>query len=270
MTRRVALAVVFAVALAGCGAFAPTGDAGAPEETVTPLPVPTDTATSESLSPPPGVAANGSVWPSVIAAAHHRALADRSFTWTLEYERRDVDAGVAVDSISKRMQVDGDRSYLIRTNRSSARRAALYADEAGTYSREVRNDSTSVRHVPNLTDYRTHLATAQSLRAYLTTADASVSRVERRGEPYYRVHVTVLPVPIRANHPKQTIHNYSATAYLTPEGRVGALIVRYDYTFGTDHVGVSLRTRYDRVGGTTVTRPDWANETIATPTATDR
>lgn len=271
MTRRVAFAVVFAVALAGCSAFAPTGDDGTPEETVTPIPVPTEAPTAdEQLSPPPGVAANGSIRPSALAAAHHRALADRSFTWTLEYERRDIDAGIAVNAISKRLQVDSDGTYLLRTNRSTDRTAALYADGTGAYSRGVLNGSTRVRHLPNATGYRTHLATAQSLRAYLTTDDARVSRVERRGEPYYRVHVTVLPVPIRANHPKQTIHNYSATAYLTPAGRVGALVVRYDYTFGTDHVGVSLRTRYDRVGETTVTRPDWANETTASPTATAR
>ncbi|WP_436923434.1 hypothetical protein [Halosimplex amylolyticum] len=261
MTRRFALAVALAVTLAGCSAFGPAGDAGTPRETVTPLSVPTETpAPGESLSPPPGVAANGSISPSVVGAAHRRALVDRSFTWTVEYERRDLDAGVTVDAVSKRLRVGSDGSYVIRTVRADDQRQALYADETGAYSRTVLGNVSMVHHLADAIDYRDYLTTTRSVQIYLGTEGASVSRVELDGRTFYRLHVTAPPPRVDDGHPKQTVRNYSATAYLTPAGLVRSLVVRYDYELRADRVEVFLRADYERVDETTVTRPAWAVE----------
>ncbi|MFC7140079.1 hypothetical protein ACFQMA_09565 [Halosimplex aquaticum] len=269
MSRRFAAAAALAVVLAGCSAFAPTGDAGTLAETVTPLSVPTDTtAPGEALSPPPGVAANGSISPTALGAAHRRALANRSFTWSVEYERRDLNAGVTVDAVSKRLRVGRDGSYLFRTERSPGHRDALYANGTDAYARTVLGNASTVRHLASVIDYRNYLTTTRSLRRYLPTRGASVARVERGGQTFYRLHATAPARGIRDGHPKLTIHNYSATAYLTPAGFVRSLVVSYDYQLRTDRVAVALRADYGRVGETTVDRPEWATESRGERAAT--
>ncbi|MFC7193686.1 hypothetical protein ACFQL4_01975 [Halosimplex aquaticum] len=223
--------------------------------------MPTDTtAPGEALSPPPGVAANGSISPTALGAAHRRALANRSFTWSVEYERRDLNAGVTVDAVSKRLRVGRDGSYLFRTERSPGHRDALYANGTDAYARTVLGNASTVRHLASVIDYRNYLTTTRSLRRYLPTRGASVARVERGGQTFYRLHATAPARGIRDGHPKLTIHNYSATAYLTPAGFVRSLVVSYDYQLRTDRVAVALRADYGRVGETTVDRPEWATE----------
>ncbi|WP_415378462.1 hypothetical protein [Halosimplex sp. TS25] len=273
MIRRVAVVAALAVVLAGCSAFAPTDGATTPRETVTPLPVPTDTpASGDAFAPPPGVAANGSVSPSALGAAHRRALDGRSFTWSVDHERRDLETGVTVDAVSKHLRVGSDGSYLFRTVRSPDRHQSLYAGDSGAYSRTVLGNTSTVRRLANAVDYRNYLTTSRSLQVHLLTEGANVARVEEGGQTFYRLHVTSPPPRVRDGHPKQTVRNYSATAYVTPAGLVASLVVRYDYELRADHVAVSLRADYGRVGETTVTRPEWATgtERDRAATATER
>ena len=237
MARRLTLVAMLAVALAGCNAVPSATDAGA-EDPVTPLSVPSDTpAPGSDFSAPPGIAANGSVDPSALGRAHRAALGERSFTWTVEFEQRALDAGVRVDGVEKRLRVGSNGSYLIRTQRSVRERQLLYAGDNRTYSRVVLNNR-------------------------------SIDPVDRRGQRFYRIHVTTPPAALRDGHPKQTIHNYTATAYITPDSLVRALVVQYDYTLQDDHLEVTVRAEYDNLGETTVEPPDWAGAAVGGPANT--
>ena len=261
MVRTLAVVAALAVAMAGCSAVAPTDDGDRPSTTVTPAPVPSDTATATpDPSLPPGVYANGSVSPGALGLAHAEALRGESFTWRVEYERRGRDDGAVVDSVSKRMRVATNGSYLLRTDRSTGERQTVYAGETGTYLRSVFENVSTERELDYEFDHRRHLLTPQSLYRYLPSDSATVTRVRRGDRLFYRVHVTTPPLGVSERHPKQTVENYSATAYLTPEGLVRTLVVRYDYRLRDEEVSLSLRTEYRRVGETTVERPDWATE----------
>ncbi|PSP63661.1 hypothetical protein BRC79_11080 [Halobacteriales archaeon QH_8_67_27] len=261
MVRTLAVVAALAVAMAGCSAVVPTDNGGRPSTTATPAPVPGDTATATpDPSLPPGVYANGSVSPGALGLAHDEELRGQSFTWRVEYERRNRDDGAVVDSVSKRMRVGPDGSYLLRTERSTGERQTVYAGETGTYLRSVFENVSTERELDYEFDHRRHLLTPQSLYRYLPSDSATVTRVRRGDRLFYRVHVTTPPLGVSNRHPKQVVRNYSATAYLTPEGLVRTLAVRYDYRLRGEAVSLSLRTEHRRVGETTVERPDWAAE----------
>lgn len=265
MTRRLALVALVAVVLAGCSVFSPSPDASAPAETVTPAPVPTDAGTDEpNMSLPPGVAADGSLSPADLAAAHYDALGGRSFAWTQEYERGAPAAESAATTVSRRLLVGSDGSFRFDRRLSADRRGAVYADESGTYVRSRIENASERRYHERRFDYRRYLPTQQTLTRYLPTEGASVSRVDRRGREYLRIHATSPPATVRNGHAKQTVHNYTATAYVTPEGVVRSVVVRYEYTLRDDRIAVSIRENYEAIDGTTVERPDWVTETNGT------
>jgi len=268
MARRLTLVAMLAVALAGCNAVSSATTAG-PEDPVTPLSVPTDTPVpGPEFSAPPGIAANGSVDTAALGRAHRAALGEQSFTWTVAFEQRALDSEVRVDGVEKRLQVGPEGAYLIRTQRSVRERQILYADDDRTYSRIVLNNRSVDRSLDTTIDYRHYLTTEQSLGTYLSTGGASIDRVDRRGQRFYRIHVTSPPEALRDGHPKQTIHNYTATAYVTASGLVRTLVVHYDYTLRNDHLAVTRRAEYDMLGETTVERPAWAGGPAPGPSST--
>lgn len=269
MVRRLALVAAVAVVLAGCSAFPQSGSTTTPAETVTPVSVPTDTPDpGAGLDLPPGVSANGTVDPAALGRAHRVALRDRSFTWQAAYEQRDLDTDSIIDGVDKRMQVGDGGAYWLRTERSESEYQMLYADETGSYTRLVLNNRSADRYLENAIDYRHYLTMPGSLHAYLSTDAASVTPATVGDRTYVRVHLTSPPPTIRGRHPKQTVHNYTATAYVTPEGLVRTLVVSYDYTLRADHIAVSLRIDYDRFGETTVEQPAWASAMERNRTAT--
>ncbi|QLH79742.1 hypothetical protein HZS55_21680 [Halosimplex rubrum] len=267
MDRRLALVAVFAVALAGCSALAPGGGGGAPAATdsVTPMAVPTDTPV-ETLSPPPGVAADGSVSPGALVRAHFAALGDRSFSWRLDY-RRSIDrsapvggetaSNATVDVAERRLRVGDDGSYRLTRRMTGMAGGTVYADDTGRYVRGARSNGSGYRVASGDPDYRHYLRTGQTLGRYFSVDASTVSTVEREGRTYYRVHVTSPPRTLTEGHAKQTIRDYAATAYVTPEGLVRAVVVEYEYTLTDDRVAVSLRSEYRAVGDTEVSRPGW-------------
>jgi len=266
MARIIAVVAALAVAMAGCSALVPTDDGEHPSPTVTPAPVPADTATAErGLSLPPGVDANGSVAPAALWMAHNGVLREQSFTWRVEYERRSRDTGAVVDTVSKHMRVNSNGSYLLQTERSTGERQTVYAGESGTYLKSVFENVSTERELDYEFGHRRHLLTPQSLYRYLSDDGAAVTQIRRGDRAFYRIHVTAPPVGVSERHPKQVVRNYSATAYLTREGLVRTLVVRYDYRLRGEDVSLYLRTEYRRVGRTTVTRPDWATELAQAP-----
>ncbi|QPV62035.1 hypothetical protein I7X12_14940 [Halosimplex litoreum] len=281
MVRRLALVALVAVTLAGCSALAPDGAAPTPAETVTPVAVPTD-APTETVSPPPGVAANGSVSPGALTRAHFAALADRSFRWRLDY-RRSVDrsapvggetaSNVSVDVAERRLRVGDDGSYRLARRMTGMVGGTVYADDTGRYVRGADSNGTGYRVGSGEPNYRHYLRTGQTLGRYFAVDASTVSTVEREGRTYYRVHVTAPPRTLAEGHAKQTITDYAATAYVAPEGLVRAVVVEYEYTLTDDRVAVSLRSAYRGVGETDLSRPDWVADlvdggTAATGTAT--
>ncbi|WP_436931369.1 hypothetical protein [Halosimplex halobium] len=272
MVRRLALVAALAVTLAGCSALAP-GDAGpAPPETVTPMPVQTDTPAT-TPTPPPGIAPNGSVSPGTLARAHFAALDGRSFEWRLNYSRTvrapgDGTADATVDIAARRLRVDADGSYLLTRRMTGTAGGAVYADDTGRYVRSSLANGSGYRVGGGDPDHRHYLRTGQTLGRYFPVDGASVSPVERDGRTYYRVHVTAPPSTITDGHAKQTITDYTATAYVTTGGLVRAVVVEYEYALRGDEVTVSLRSAYRGVGETDVSRPDWVAERPDGGTAT--
>ncbi|ELZ27012.1 hypothetical protein C475_08756 [Halosimplex carlsbadense 2-9-1] len=281
MARWLALVALFVVALAGCSALAPDDAGPTPAETVTPVAVPADTPT-ETLSPPPGVAANGSVSPGALIRAHFAALDDRSFTWRLDY-RRSVDrsapvggetaSNVSVDVAERRLRVADDGSYRLTRRMTGMVGGTVYADDTGRYVRGARSNGTGYRVGTGEPSYRHYLRTGQTLGRYFPVEGSAVSTVARDGRTYYRVHVTAPPRTLAEGHAKQTITDYAATAYVTPEGLVRAVVVEYEYTLTDDRVAVSFRSEYRGVDETDLARPDWVADLIddggtATPGAT--
>ncbi|QLH84729.1 DUF7537 family lipoprotein [Halosimplex pelagicum] len=278
MDRRLALVAALAVALAGCSALSP-GDAGpTPTETVTPLAVPTD-APTETLSPPPGIAADGAVSPGALVRAHFAALGDRSFTWRLDY-RRSVDrsapvggetaSNATVDVAERRLRAASDGSYRLTRRMTGAAGDTVYADDTGRYVRGARSNGSGYRVGDGEPDYRHHLRTGQTVVRYFSVNASTVSTVEREGRTYYRVHVTSPPRTLTEGHAKQTIRDYAATAYVTPEGLVRTVAVEYEYRLRDDRVAVSLRSEYRAVGDTEVPRPGWVTDPADRGTATVR
>ncbi|WP_436906882.1 DUF7537 family lipoprotein [Halosimplex marinum] len=278
MVRRLAVVAVLAVALAGCSALSGGGGGATPAstDTVTPMAVPTDTPV-ETLSPPPGVAPNGSVAPGALLRAHYAALDGRSFGWRLDY-RRSVEASgppaaaaasnATVDVAERRLRVAANGSYRLTLRTTGATGGAVYADDTGTYTRTARANGSAYRSAGGELDYRHYLRTAQTLGRYFSVEAATLSTVERDGRTYYRVHVTHPPRALTNGHAKQTITDYAATAYVTRDGLIRALAVEYEYRLRDDLVTVSLRSEFRAVGATTVTRPEWVAELTGDRTAT--
>jgi uncharacterized protein YceK len=266
MARTIAVVAALAVAMAGCSTVVPADAGERPSATVTPAPVPTDTATAErDLSLPPGVDADGSVSAGALWMAHNGVVREQSFTWQVEYERRNRDTGAVVDSVSKHMRVDANGSYLLQTERSTRERKTVYAGETGTYLKNVFENVSTERELDYEFGHRRHLLTPQSLYRYLSADSATVTEMRRGDHTFYRIHVTAPPVGVNERHPDQVVRNYSATAYLTPEGLVRTLVVRYDYRLRGEDVSLYLRTEYRQVGETAVERPDWAAELARAP-----
>jgi hypothetical protein len=278
MVRRLAVVAVLVVALAGCSALSGgSGGATPPStETVTPMPLPTDTPV-ETLSPPPGLAPNGSVAPGALLRAHYAALDGRSFTWRLDY-RRSVEASgppesaaasnATVDVAERRLRVAANGSYHLTRRMTGTNGGAVYADDTGTYVLSGRANGSAYRSAGGELDYRHYLRTAQTLGRYFSVEWATLSTVERDGRTYYRIHVTHPPQTLVDGHAKQTITDYAATAYVTRDGLIRALAVEYEYRLGDDRVTVSLRSEFRAVGATTVTRPEWVAELTGDRTAT--
>lgn len=269
MGRRVAVLVVGLVVLAGCSAFTPGGAtaSGTATGTVTALPVPGADETATPVPGPPGVDPNGSVSPAALFAAHRAAVANRSYTWRLTHQLTDLATGSVVDGYEKRLQVDPNGAYLLETNRGDRQNQTMFVDGTVGYSRIVINNRTSRRVLQQAIDHRHYVGTGRYLQLFLDADDADVAAVERGGQRYYRIHVRGAPAALDERHPQETVHNYTATAYVRPSGLVRALIVSYDYTLRHDRVGVSFRLDYLDVGSTTVTRPDWIAGVTPTGTA---
>lgn len=251
------------VLLAGCNGLAPADSPATARDTVTPVPADAVETPEDALRPsalPPGIGPDGSVNVSELLAAHEAALGDRSFTWTATYNHTNVDRGFPVEASDKRVQRGPDGAFLGVTRRPHLETVrVLYADETGGYARLTRGGEGGDAREAQALDARYYVTTASHVRAYLAVSEADLATVERDGRTYYRVHATEPPEAIRYRHPSAPVSNFTATAYVTPDGFVRAMHVSYDVEIRNATNSVALRLAYEDVGETRFERPSWVD-----------
>ncbi|ELZ26348.1 hypothetical protein C475_09017 [Halosimplex carlsbadense 2-9-1] len=92
--------------------------------------------------------------------------------------------------------------------------------------------------------------------------------VTRDGRPYARVVSDNVPPQIPETYSAYAVHDFAATLWIAPEGYVSAVHYEFDLRNIDERIAVEWRYTYDRVGETTVDRPEWVPEPTATPSPT--
>ena len=273
MHRRPAVFVVVLVVLAGCGAV-PFGDASpaTPSETLTPVPVPATTDQSPRTTPvdrPPGVN-EGLIDVNRLRGAHESALSSNSYTWTLDYDVSEQSEAETVfdEGFQRRVFVDRDRFLVEQVEDGRSLEQALFVDDSGGYLRVVQDNETernAIRDPGDLDDYELG---GQLIERFLTGMSPNVTRIQRDGQAYYRLY-DESGVPPTLEQLATTVENYRVTAYVTPEGFVRSMVVRYERTWDSGGETVSIRFDYSEVGETAVEPPEWTSGlSVPTPTPT--
>jgi len=260
MDGHAVLVFVALVALAGCGA-APLGGntPDDPTETLTPVPVSTETPTSTPGERPPGVTPSGTVDAARLRTAHESFLDGRSYEWRLVYDLQDPEDPTAVEGFTRRVFVDDDRFFVEQRDGDRPVVHSLFVDETGGYLRRVDGNETTTETTldPGVaTDYAVG---GGLIERFLTGMNTDVNTTERDGETYYRLHATGTPPPA-LRRLGTAVSDYRVTAYVSLEGFVRTLVVRYDRVWNENREGVYLRVDYSGVGTTSVEEPDWVDE----------
>jgi hypothetical protein len=271
MDPRLTLAVTGLVVLAGCSAVPLGGQATDSTQTLTPVPVertestPTQSPTPVA-DPPPGVFTNGTVYVDRLVFAHINYVRDRSYRWTFSTNRTNDDPNASNQQFVRRAAVDGD-TYLFReaspdTNTSQS----LFFEDGMGYARITTDDTTEFRPVGDSVEGSQYLLVDTAIERFLTGLSFEVDVVQRDGQTFYRLYAPDGPVPPAVRSDRSRVWNYTATAYVTPEGFVRTLAVDYDREFGSVSEDVSVRLRYTDVESTALTRPDWVGRITPRPT----
>lgn len=270
MDGRLALAIVGLVVLAGCGT-APLGGGSAdtPVETLTPAPVPetetkTKTPTNTPAASPPGVT-NEIVEPSRLRSAHESFLDGRSFEWELTFDKSG-ESPFEQNKYTRRAIVAGDRFLIEQRYDTEPLTESLFVDETGGYLRIAAGNETRTESLREPGGAQKYVPTGRLIERYLTGLSLNVSTVERGGETYYRVHTTRgRPSALDTVGSPGIVTDYEVTAYVTPEGFVTSMVVRYDRTWNDSRQTVFFRFDYSSLGSATLTEPDWVGQ-VTTPT----
>lgn len=251
------LAVALVALLPGCSAI--QGVTGGQRTTVTPAPVtPTPTATPTAASTvgfagdlPPGVAPDGSVDVARLRRAHLRVVAGRAFRRESRYFTsgwrdffRPSNGTVLVANAS---------TYRRRT--FGAENRTVYADPTGRYVRSWYGPDVSTRVEPPAERNATRAFGRPALLRFVG-GSAALSLVERDGTRYVRLFVSERPGSVLGGSTE--VRNYTATAYVRPDGFVRAVHVEYDVQSGNRTIHLSRRVAYRLVAADAVTVPDWA------------
>jgi hypothetical protein len=280
-----ALAAVALVVLLGVGtaavAFAPAGPAAETPATpstpvvASPTPVTPDAADagtdqqpsfpSAVDSPPPGVNGSGLVDAGALAAAHERALADRSHTiWIDWYRPRDP--GPNATRIQRDVDVvAADGRYLVTTTDEVVgtgrreRLGAVYSDGTVPYGAVWNETSGSYGRVFPMDPRRDLSPTPESVREsvverYLTTPTTGVTtRTRRDGTRVYRVTGRGPP----RGGATERLANYSVVASVDARGFVRDLTAEFTRRAGNETYRVRHEVTYARLGSTTLAEPTW-------------
>jgi hypothetical protein len=277
---RLLVAVALLVVLAGCSVFAGGGQP-TPAETVTPAPVPelgpTETpppaTPRERLGTFPSISAEGDINVSGLFASHIAYLSDHSYT--LEWNRRTAGgSGAIAREYDRRIAVGADGSFLVRNADEGTNTTLTYGDRDGAYRRVEGLNGTDAEPVPaGLTDpvgQRYAETVSFEILTFLNEGYDSVEVVTRNGRPYARVVSGNVPPQIPETYSAYAVHDFAATLWIAPEGYVSAVHYEFDLRNIDERIAVEWRYTYDRVGETTVDRPEWVPEPTPTrPPPTD-
>jgi hypothetical protein len=238
---------------------------------------------SEGLSPdetdpdsglPPGVTSSGIEDVDALAAAHDRALGNKSHTiWVDWYRPRNLRAGGERIQRDIDITAEGDR-YLVSTSEEVADNRShlgeLYHDGVVSYAAGWNETNQSYDRVFRVDQRQAVGPTPETVREqvvtrYLSTPTTSVTRDEREGDRLYRVVGTGPP----ETDSTVTFRNYTVRALIDSRGFVHDLSVRAtvkhpDRTFVTER-----EVTYGRVGTTTLSEPEWYREWREKSSATD-
>ena len=254
--------------LAGCGAPS-FGSVSSPtdSETLTPLPVPTTGKASTPVERPPGVS-DTFIDTNRLHQAHDAFLANRSYSWRLDY---DIDGPAQDDSAFDRgfrrcVSVEGE-SFLIRQVEDSGTLSqSVFVDGSGGYLQVVEDDVTRRETLEDPETEHDYITSGRIIERFLAGINPSVTRIERRGTVYYRIYDRN-GVPPALRRLETPVSNYSVTAYVTSEGFVRSMTAYFErlWEIGTERI--SLRFNYNSVGSTNVERPSWVASLLPqTPT----
>lgn len=277
------VAVTLLVVLAGCSAFAPAPERQA-TETVTPAPVPTvsgdaaPTATATLTDRPElaqfaGVSARQGLDVETLLAAHVETLSTRSYT--VEWTRRTVGgSGPVAREFQRRVEVADDDTYL---RRAEGGRGAVvtttYVGADGAYERVVEDGNASVTPVTvrDTDPAREQFArlVAFEMSAFFGAGYEDLDVVERDGRAYARVFTTRPPPQLGEIYDAYTLRNFSATAWVAPEGYVQAVHYEFDLVGFEDSLAVEWRYAYTDLGATSVDRPAWVPAATTGPEPAD-
>ncbi|WP_415381142.1 hypothetical protein [Halosimplex sp. TS25] len=262
--RTGAVIVAALVVLSGCSAvsFGSDGQPGASTDTVTPVPI-TDTdagatGTATPVDLPPGVSADGSVDAVELSRAHEAFLENRTYTWFVDYDTGEEDF---VGGVFTRRAVVGNESFFVQqVSLGPGANTSLYVNESGGFLRAVEGNETryEMLRIPGQQDE--YAFAGDAILRFLDGTQFDVTTVERGGQAYYRLHTADGPIPQTLASSSVDVRNYSATAYVTPEGFVRSLTAEYDRVVRDTQTHVSFRYDYSGVGESTPEPPTWVDD----------
>lgn len=257
-SRVVVVAVV--VLLAGCGAvpFGESGQPAPPSDTVTPVPVTTEgteTATDSPAALPPGVEGDGTVHVTTLREAHQQYVENRSYTWVVEY---DTGNEGFVGGVFVRRAVVGNGTFTVeQLSPGPSPNSTLYVNETGGFLRTIEDNETRYELLDIPGEHTEYVFAGDATRRFLTGLQFNVTSVERDAQTYYRLYTVDGTVPRRLTDSSGVIANYTATAYVTPDGFVRSLSVQYDRRIDGNHSRVTFRYDYSGLGDSSPTVPEW-------------
>jgi len=257
------VAVALVVLVAGCGAvpFGSGEDPAPPTDTVTPVPLTTDgseTATGTPRGLPPGVDADGSVNARALGEAHQAFVENRSYTWFVKYDTGNDEfiGGVFV----RRAVVGQGTFYVEQVSPGPSPNSTLYVNETGGFLRTIEENETRFELLNIPGEHTEYVFASDAIRRFLTGPQFNVTSVDRGGQTYYRLHTVGGTGPRRLTEASGVVSNYSATAYVTPDGFVKSLSVEYDRRIDRNHTQVTFRYDYSGLGESRPTAPEWVGE----------
>ncbi|MFB6173915.1 MAG: hypothetical protein ABEI39_04655 [Halobacteriales archaeon] len=265
------LVVLVAVVLtAGCGSlFAADGGAERAEQaTLTPAPVPEITPTPEQWPLAPGLTADGVADADVLAEAHREAVANRSYVFRVRRGFGVRVNGTVPTNHTTVARVESPRVYRVWTHEEEVRfqrgltqldNYSVYANgTASTIRSQLPDQLPTVRRQSAITPAVQHrhigVRATDAVRQFLAVGNVTVTPVRFDGRRHYLVSGGSY-----SGFAAGALDNENVTALVSPEGFVRSLDVSYSVRRMGDPRSVRYTFTYERVGNTTVDRPDWVD-----------
>jgi hypothetical protein len=259
------------LSLSGCGAAPLDGpETSVPQETPAPVPTsPLETATSTEQfnNLPPGISRDGTVNTTQLRRAHNRSLGNQSYRWTFDYVRLgspEVDP-IFNRNVSRSVNVDETRTLVKQTNNLDGTVLSVYVNSSTGYVRTEGANETRLRTIESPNNEAEYVDAGTLIERFLNLTDLDITQVARDGKTYYRIQSGKrAPQAVGGTRaPRDSI-----TAYITPEGFVRSLTVRYDRDAGDGFQSIFLRFDYLNVNKTHVDPPKWVPAVSSTPMST--